>query len=542
MPVNVATAQRAPSMRIRMRRCVSLLTASIVGLASAACTRKLDSLPNPNGSTNDQAGFSVGIDSNWAMSGVAKSDTVESNGGKVLVYERSGANWSLAQTLVSGTPVYGAQFGWSLDLSGERAIVGAFGDVEAGHISGAAYIFERSGSSWTQVARVLGDTLEAGFAYSVAISGDYAVIGAPYAPPPTFVGPGLAYVYRRNAQGAWQRDTTLGASDAVSYIEFGHSVAIDDDVIVVGALKGVQAQTIGGAAYVFRRSGSTWTQEAKLVALDPAYHDYFGRAVSVSGDTVIVGAKGDDEKGTDAGAAYLFERDTLGAWQQVKKLMPSSLTPGDEFGYAVGIDMRRAIAGAWLGDGTAGTAGAAFRYGRGTAGWGFSLKLIANNGAYGDGFGASVSLSGACAMVGAPNRDVSGATNVGASYIYCTPPPQVQEPEIDIICCWQPPIPQPVVAIIRYRNVGQARIIATRRVELVSPSGKVSEGVALRSLILSPGDSTAERVVIPMQAPLENGRYELRLRWSDDAGERIERAHFVPPARNEAALGSVRPR
>ena len=385
---------------------------------------------------------------------------------------------------------------------------------------------------------MLGDTLEAGFANSVAISGDYAVIGAPLAPPPTFVGPGLAYVYRRSAQGVWLRDTTLSASDGVSYIEFGHSVAIDDDVIVVGALKGVQAQTIGGAAYVFRRNGSTWTQEAKLVALDPAYHDYFGRGVSVSGDTVIVGAKGDDEKGADAGAAYFFERDTLGAWQQVKKVMPSSLTAGDEFGYAVSIDMPRAIAGAWLGNGTSETAGSAFRYGRGPAVWGFSLKLIANNGAYGDGFGASVSISGACAMVGAPNRDVSGATNVGASYIYCTPPPQVPEVEIDIICCWQPPIPQPVVATIRYRNAGTERIVASRRVELVSPSGQVSEDVVMRSLVLSPGDSTAERVVVPMRMPLERGRYELRLRWSDDTGERIERAYFVPPARNEAALGA----
>lgn len=456
----------------------------------------------------------------------------------MLVYQRSGANWSLAQTLVSGTPVSGAQFGWSLDLSGERAIIGAFNDVAAATISGAAYVFERSGASWSQTARLLGDTVEAGFARSVAISGDYAVIGAPYAPPPTFVGPGLAYVYRRDAQGMWLRDTTLSASDALSYIEFGYSVAIDGDVIVVGAFKGVAGPVIGGAAYVFRRSGSTWVEEAKLVALDPAYHDYFGTSVSVSGDTVIVGAKGDDEKGAGAGAAYFFERDALGAWQQVKKVMPSSLTAGDEFGYAVSIDMPRAIAGAWLGNGTSETAGSAFRYGRVAAGWGFSLKLIAEDGAYGDGFGASVSTSGDCAIVGAPNRDVSGETNVGASYIYCVPPPTLPEVEIDIICCWQPPSPQPVVATIRYRNAGTERIVARRRVELVSPRGHVSEGVAMRSLVFSPGDSTAERVVMPIQTPLERGRYELRLRWSDDTGERIERAYFEPPARNEAALGA----
>jgi hypothetical protein len=221
--------------------------------------------------------------------------------------------------------------------------------------------------------------------------------------------------------------------------------------------------------------------------------------------------------------------------------MPSSLTDGDEHGSAVSIDVPRSITGAWLGNGTAATTGAAFRYGRGPTGWGFSLKLAADSGAYGDGFGASVSVSGDCAIVGAPNRDVGAAANAGGSYIYCVPPP-VPDFEIDIICCWQPPIPQPVVATIRYANKTDARVVASRRVEIVSASGTIVGSAAARSFVISPGDSTAERVIVPMTQRIERGRYELRVRWLDAGGERIDRAYFVPPGRNEAALGATRQR
>jgi hypothetical protein len=512
-------------------------------MTAAACTPSDGPLPNPNGSQGDQAGFSVAIDSNWAMSGAARSDTIFSNAGKVLVYHRTNGNWSLVQTLVSGDPQTQGDFGWSLDLSGDRAIVGAFSEAEASAIAGAAYVFERSGSSWAQTAQLFGDTTESAFAHSVAISGDYAVVGAPYAPPPTFVGAGLVFVYRRDSLGAWLRDTTLHASDAIPNIDFGMSVAIDDDVIVVGAKKGVVGGTIiGGAAYVFRRSGSVWAQETKLTALDAHYHDYFGTSVSVSGDTAIVGADGDDEKGTDAGAAYVFERDSLGVWQQVHKIMPAALTAGDEFGAAVSIDDRWAIAGAWLAGANDSHKGAAWMYHRDNSFWGEASMLAPQFISHGATFGASVSISGTCAIVGAPNHSPQGQLKVGAAYIGCATVPGVEDFHLDIICCWQPPTPnpQPAAATIQYRNGGTAQRIGRRRVELVSPNGRVTESVSARTIVLSPGESISERVVMQIEPPLQLGRHELRLRWSDATGERIARAYFVPPASNQAALGTRR--
>jgi len=517
------------------------LLASIAAIAAVACTPPDGWLPNPNGSQHEQAGFAVAIDSNWAMSGVMRSDTIFGSAGKVLVYRRVNHNWSLVQSLVSGDPQTEGNFGWSVDLSGDRAIVGAPFEQEAYALGGAAYVFERSGNSWTQKAQFFGDTTESGFANSAAISGDYAVVGAPFPAPPTFVGAGVAFVYRRDSLGAWLRDTTLHASDAIPNILFGWSVAIDDDVIVVGARQGVVHSTIiGGAAYVFRRSGTVWIQEAKLRAVDPDYHDFFGTSVSVSGDTVIVGANGDNEKGNDAGAAYVFERDSLGMWQHLSKFQPA--TAGDEFGSAVSIDGRWAIVGASLAGANDSYKGAAWMYYRDNTSWVAASMLAPHDLAYGDRFGYSVSISGPCAVVGAPARNIQSTDGVGATYIYCDTVPGLSDFHFDIICCWQPPsaTPQPVVATIQYRNGGTAQRIGRRRIELVTPNGRVTETVGARTIMLGPGESMSERVVLQIEPPLERGRHEVRLRWSDDTSERIERAYFVPPATNQAALGSRR--
>ncbi|MGH7694632.1 MAG: hypothetical protein ACRENH_06610, partial [Gemmatimonadaceae bacterium] len=348
----------------------------------------------------------------------------------------------------------------------------------------------------------------------------------------------VAHVYHRDSAGSWLPDTILHASDAVSYMEFGSSVSIDGDLLIVGAHGG---QDVMDAAYVFRRTGTTWVEEAKLTPLDTPVHRYFGRSVNVSRGIAVVGAPYDGMRGLHAGAAYVFERDSLGTWLQVRKLAPQSLTEGDGFGSSVSADFPRAIVGAYAGNGVEDLTGTSFLYQRGRRGWKFLFELLANNGGYGDAFGASVSMSGMCAIVGAPDRDVGGILK-GAAYIYCIPVPGLEEFEIDIICCWQPPIPEPVVATIRYRNNGRQSASGRARVQLVSPSGKASETASPDGLVIGPGESFEERVVVLMPQPVEPGRYELRVRWSDDTGERIERAYFAAPGRNQAALGAGRQR
>ena len=499
---------------------------ALVGLTVAAATTACNPsrFPNPNGQAQDQAGFSVGIDSAFAIVGVPRSDTLQPNGGKALIYRRSGNSWVLDATIVPGDPSHNADFGWSVGISGDRAIVGAFTHAELPYITGAAYFFERVDGAWTEMAHFLGDSAqESGFGASVAISGDYAVVGAALPPPPTFAGPGRAFVYRRDsASGSWARDTILTASDQIDFIEFGTSVAIDGDLIVVGAERGVKGgAVIGGAAYVFRRNGTTWSEEAKLTASDAAYHDFFGASVDVSGDRILVGAHEQDDEGDAAGATYVFTRNTsTGVWSESQILTPDHSNAGDNFGRAVAIDGGRALIGAWLADGDESTTGAAYVY-RMVGSW-FELAdtLFRLDGEYGDGYGAAVALSGACGIVGAVNDDINDVPNVGSAFHYCgLPGPGPPELELDIICCVQIPDPAgPVIFTSRIVNRGQRTAIGRRWVESFRDDSTGAIVVGPTTLTVPPGDSVVQRHIVARSAV--TGGETLALRWRDGGGVR----------------------
>jgi hypothetical protein len=490
-------------------------------------------LPNPNGSASDQSGFSVSIDGNFAIVGVPRSDTVDSNGGKALIYSGSGSSWSLAQTIVASTPSYQADFGWSIGIAGERAIVGAFGDASiapvAGGITGAAYLFERSAGVWTEVATVFGDsTVSDGFGISVAIDGDHALIGAPYAPPPFFTGAGAAWVYRRNPGGQWIEQAKLEASDGIDHIGFGYSVAIDGDVIVVGAERGVAANTVAGAAYVFRRQGNNWAEEAKLVANDPAYHDFFGAAVAVDGDVIVVGAKEDDPNGDGSGSAYVFRRNqATGVWSQQQKLVASDGNAGDNFGGSVSVDGPRMVIGAWLADGDTTTTGAAYLFRASLSDWQFGDKLFMPNGEYGDGFGTSVSVSSDCAIIGAVNDDMGGAEQIGAALMYCDLPGAAPPGfTFDIICCVEVPDPLgPVVITTRVVNEEQTARAGRRWIEWIDPAGTATVVAGPESITALPGEPHEERHVLPLETR-SGGR--LVLYWQDENGVRSAETTLPP--------------
>jgi hypothetical protein len=494
--------------------------------------------PNPGGAANDQTGFSVGISGDTAIVGVPKSGG--DNAGKALVYQRSGTAWGLQATLIPDTPSYEAAFGWSVAISGDRAIVGAFTDSAIGYISGAAYIFERTGTTWTQAARLLGDSEpEVGLGQSVAISGDYAVVGAPLPPATTFTGPGHAYVYRRDSgTGVWLHDATLIASDAVDFIDFGTSVSVDKDVIAVGAERGVEGGVVGGAVYVFRRTGGVWNEEAKLTASDAAYHDLFGASVSVSGNRILVGAKEDDDMGDASGSAYIFAYDDgTSTWLEAQKLTANNGTEGDNFGRSVSISGGRAIVGAWLGDGPGSTTGAAYTYR--TVGSDFDLAntLFKPDGAYGDGFGFSVAISGDCAAVGAVNDDVDGLPNVGSAYYSCgLPGPTFDKIVVDIICCVQIPDPAgPVIVTTRIANNGERTVQGRRWVEAIGRDGTSAVLVEPKSVSVAPGRTTSERLAFHRPAEIPAETFELLLVWQDASG--ILTAHV--PFRDQ---GSARTR
>ncbi len=198
-------------------------------------------------------------------------------------------------------------FGISVAISGDYAVVGAYGGADAGLNSGSAYIFKRDGTAWTEQAKITASDGAAYdcFGYSVAISGDYAVVGA-WADADNGAASGSAYIFKRDGT-AWTEQAKITASDGAAYDRFGVSVAISGDYAVVGAHTDDDAGMDSGSAYIFKRDGTAWEEQAKITASDGAAYDCFGISVAISGDCAVVGASGDDDAGSNSGSAYIYD-------------------------------------------------------------------------------------------------------------------------------------------------------------------------------------------------------------------------------------------
>src|SRR6266498_3967425 len=321
------------------------------------------------------------------------------------------------QKLEASDPAAFDGFGFSVAISGETVVVGAlFDDGAAGLQQGSAYVFARSGGVWTQQQKLLASDAAAGalFGISVAISGETVVVGAPGDD-----SRGSAYVFARNG-GVWSQQQKLLASDAAAGDAFGESVAISGETVVVGAqFDDDVAGDNQGSAYVFARSDGVWSQQQKLRASDAAVADSFGASVAISGETVVVGAIGDDgAAGRDQGSAYVFAR-SGGVWTQQQKLEASDAAANDLFGLSVAISGETVVVGAPFDAGAAGNSqGSAYVFARSGGVWSQQQKLEASDAALGDQFGFSVAVSAWTVEVGA--HDDSGAAGrlQGSAYVF----------------------------------------------------------------------------------------------------------------------------
>ncbi len=314
------------------------------------------------------------------------------------------------------------QFGYSVSISGDTALVGADNKtVGVKARQGVAYVYVRSAGIWTQQTKLMAGDGAANdhFGYSVSLSGDTAVIGAYQKAVGANIRQGAAYVFHRSA-GNWTEQDKLIASDGAATAEFGASVSISGDTVVVGAhFAAVSGHATQGAAYVYLRSGVTWAQQAKLIAADGAAEDEFGYSVSISGDTALVGA---DYKtvGVNAGqgAAYVYDR-SGGTWAQQAKLTASDGGAGDSLGFSVSISGDTALVGAPFKPIAGNTyRGATYMFLRSGVNWTQQARVVALDGAAGDYFGFAVSISGDRAIIGAPLKTVSGYTQLGLAYVW----------------------------------------------------------------------------------------------------------------------------
>ncbi|MDB4453702.1 thrombospondin type 3 repeat-containing protein [Pseudomonadales bacterium] len=323
-------------------------------------------------------------------------------------------------TASDGAP--GDYFGYSVAIDGDTAVIGAKTDHYG---SGSAYVYVRSNGVWSEQGKLTASDGAYGddFGSSVSIDGDTVVISA-HSDDDNGTNSGLAYVYVRS-NGVWSEQQKLTASDGAADDHFGISVSIDGDTAVIGAYGDDDNGTNSGSAYVYVRSNGVWSEQQKLTASDGAEIDLFGGSVSIDGDTAVIGARLDDDNGNDSGSAYVYVRSN-GVWSEQQKITASDGSENDRFGYSVSIDGDTAVIGA-QGDGS--YSGSAYVYVRSNGVWTEQQKLTASDNAEADYFGASVSISGDTAVIGAYADDDNG-NGSGSAYVFPLTPPYQDTPAV----------------------------------------------------------------------------------------------------------------
>jgi hypothetical protein len=384
---------------------------------------------------HNEFGNSVAIDDDWMVIGDQVDDYGAPPTGAAYVYRRRGADWAEVAKLTSG--LADDAFGLSVDISGSTIVVGAWADHETGSFSkGAAYVYERTPGTeeWSLQAKLIAADGAFGdaFGHAVAIHRNTIVVGAPLADTRVDLNTGAAFVFERGAHGTWQEAAKLWPDGVQRGDLFGRAVAASRCRVLVGApwTDGLRIQS--GAAYVFDGcAGAGWRQTAKLTSSD--LDTFFGTAVALDGETAVVGANANNEHGTFTGAAYVFGRHEggLNQWGRRASLAAYDAEQDKNFGWSVAVRGETVVVGARGDDHTGPQAGAAYVFRRHVGGrnrYGPVKKLTASDSSFGfEDFGWSVDVSDSLVLIGAPKGGPEPFT--GAAYLYPVP---TSEPVCDV--------------------------------------------------------------------------------------------------------------
>ncbi len=397
--------------RLVLIACLSFLAASLGGAQAPCETLKV---VNPyEGFTLSDFGYSVANNGSTAAIGLPSSG---SKPGQVLVYERQLWGWKQTQILEAADPDPGNSFGHSLALDGDTLAVGAYRVGEL-NVKGAVYMFERQGDgTWLEMQKLTStDPKVWVFGYAVALQGDDLVVGADGA---VALGDGAGRVlfYKREA-GVWVWKNTYPSPDSKEGDNYGTSLALEGEYLVVGSDQANAPPTGEGHAYVYKTHPLGWILQATLAPDGPPVPSYFGRKVSMSGGTVFVGAP---VLQIQTGAVFVFDL-VDGFWTQTVKLSASDAHIGQLFGYGIGLDQDRAVIGAWE-DATMGEyAGAAYVFERIAGTWTEVAKFFGSDLVKSDTFGhLGIDLQGDDLLIGAPAVATGGGN--GSAYFFTFAP------------------------------------------------------------------------------------------------------------------------
>ena len=299
-----------------------------------------------DGAADDYFGYSVSISGDVALVGTYLDDDNGADSGAAYIFRWNGSNWVEEQKLLPSDGAADDYFGLSVSISGNIALIGAYGDDDNGSSSGSAYIFRWNGSNWIEEQKLLASDGAGGdnFGRSVAMGGDVALVGA-YGDDDNGSSSGSAYIFRWNGSN-WIEEQKLLASDGADYDYFSYSVSISGNVVLVGTYNDDDNGSSSGSAYVFRWNGNIWEEEQKLFPSDGTESDRFGYSVSINGDVALIGAYLNDENSDNSGSAYVFRWNGT-SWVEEQKLVASDGGTYDYFGYSVSISEYWALVGTW---------------------------------------------------------------------------------------------------------------------------------------------------------------------------------------------------
>jgi len=362
----------------------------------------------------DQAfGISVSIDNEYAIVG---SSVTWTDTGAVYIFKGRGANWIQQARLVASDGHFGNWFGNAVAISGNYAVIGALHDDGNEYSTGAAYLFRNEGDSWHEQIKLIADNPEPWglFGGSVSIFNEYVIIGAS-GDDDVADQAGAAYIFKLDGVN-WVRDTKLFANDGERLDWFGRGVSIAEEHAIVGAYGDDDNGSRSGSAYIFKRTETGWHQEAKLVASDGVEDARFGYSVAISNDFAVVGAHWDDDNGEESGSAYVFKREGNN-WIEQAKLTPHDVAFRDNFGYRVSMSGNYVLVSAHYDDDNGENSGSVYLFEYDGSSWIEKHKVIASDGYVNDRFGFSVAISGENVIVGAALDDDNGEDS-GSVYIY----------------------------------------------------------------------------------------------------------------------------
>lgn len=385
-------------------------------------------LVDPTRENNARLGSSVVIGPDFALVGTHLDDVgANADQGSVLYYTRTGSTWTFQQRIIASDGTAGESFGEEIALSGNTLVVGLRGDTIGGNGSqGSVYVFTRSGNVWTEQQKLTaadgasGDQLGG----EVSIDGDTLIAGAQNHAGTVGTDQGAAYVFTRSGV-TWTQQQKLTVTDGYGDDHFGEHVGINGDTVVIGVpdadIGPPPTPNIGqGSAYVFVRSSGVWSQQQKI--LGPATEDGFAETVAIDGETVALANTNYFDAGSpdfSQGAVYVFTR-TAAVWSQQQTLTASDRYFTDRFGNSIDIEGDKIVVGASLANiGAVLDQGAAYVFSRTAGVWTEQKKLFAPDGETSDQFGHSVAISGQDVIAGALFESSTGAANsFGAAYVF----------------------------------------------------------------------------------------------------------------------------